>query len=94
MDNDTLINQAQHLYAVLEVEQYTRSLKNKTKFDRLDRLVMCAYCRYQRRLNRCVLCYQHRLNDCNREFLGNKRQFCPRINHSHNPSANNAHHCV
>lgn len=90
MDNDSLINQAQHLYAVLQVEQYTRSLKNKAKFDRLDRLVMCAYCRYQRRLNRCVLCYQHRLNDCNREFWGNKRQFCPRNNHSHNPSTNTA----
>ena len=87
MDNDTLINQAQHLYAVLEVIQHTRFLENKAKFDRLDRLVMCAYCRYQRRLNRCVLCYQHRLSDCNREFSGNKRQFCPRINHSHNARA-------
>jgi hypothetical protein len=94
MDNDTLINQAQHLYAVLEVEQHTRSLQNKTKFDRLDRLVMCAYCRYQRRLNRCILCYQHRLIDCNREFWGNKRQFCPHLNHSHNPSTNDTLHCI
>ncbi len=78
MDNDTLINQARHLYAALQVEQYTCSLKNKAKFDRLDRLVMCAYCRYQRRLNRCVLCYQHRPDDCKREFWGNDRQFCPR----------------
>ncbi len=94
MDNDTLINQAQHLYAVLQVEQYTRSLKNKTQFDRLDHLVMWAYCRYQRRLNRCVLCYQHRLNDCNREFFGNNRQLCPHLNHSHNLSTNDALHCV
>ena len=84
MDNDILIDQARHLYAVLQVEQHTKSLKNKTQFDRLDRLVMCAYCRYQRRLNRCVLCYQHRSNDCNRKFWGNEQQFCPRINHSHN----------
>jgi len=29
MDNDTLINQARHLYAVLHVEQYARSIENK-----------------------------------------------------------------
>ncbi len=94
MDNDTLINQAQHLYAVLEVEQHTRSLQSKTQFDRLDYLVTWAYCRYQRRLNRCILCYQHRLNDCTREFLGSKRQFCPRTNHSCDPSSNDTLHCV
>ena len=77
MDNDTLIDQARHLYAVLDVEQNALSIENKTKFDRLEHLVMCAYCRYQRRLNRCVLCYQHRSNDCNRKHLGNERQFCP-----------------
>jgi len=77
MDNDTLINQARQLYAVLHVELYGRAIKNETQFDRLDHLVMCAYCRYQRRLNRCVLCYQHRLNDCVREHEGNKRRFCP-----------------
>lgn len=77
MDNDTLINQARHLYAVLHVEQYVRSIENKTRFNHLDHAVMCAYCRYQRRLNRCVLCYQHRLNDCIREFSGERWQFCP-----------------
>jgi len=51
MDNDTLINQARHLYAVLVVEQYTRSIENKTRFNVLEHAVMCAYCRYQRRLN-------------------------------------------
>ncbi len=76
MDNDTLINQARHLYAVLHVKQYTLSPENKTKFDRLDYLVMHAYRRYQRRLNRCAVCYRHRLNDCIREFEGNKRQQC------------------
>jgi hypothetical protein len=67
MDNDILINQARHLYAALQVEQQKRPI------DRLDRLVMTAYCRYQRRLNRCVLCYQTRLVDCDRCILG---KFC------------------
>jgi len=48
MDNDTLINQTRQLYAVLQLEQCALSIENKTKFDRLDYLVMCAYCRYQR----------------------------------------------
>ncbi|TRW89541.1 hypothetical protein EKO24_020985 [Candidatus Methylobacter oryzae] len=77
MDNDTLINQARHLYAVLQVEQYTRPIENKTQFDRLNRLVVWAYCRYQRRLNRCIVCYENRPNDCNREFVGSERRFCP-----------------
>ncbi len=68
MDNDILINQARRLYAALEVEQGKRQL------DRLDHLVIRAYCRYQRRLNQCVLCYQTRLVDCDREVLG---KFCP-----------------
>lgn len=80
MDNDTLINQARHLYAALVVEQYARSIENKTRFNRLDHAVMCAYCRYQRRLNRCVLCYQHRLYDCYREFLEKKQRRCPAAN--------------
>jgi len=77
VDNDTLIDQARGLYAVLHVEQYARSIENKTRFNRLDHAVMCAYCRYQRRLNRCVLCYQHRLYDCYRDFLENKQRRCP-----------------
>jgi hypothetical protein len=75
MDNDTLVNQARNLYAVLEVQQHTRGIE---QFERLDYLVICAYCRYQRRLNRCVLCYQTRETDCHREILG---KFCPG-NHS------------
>jgi hypothetical protein len=82
MDNDILINQARRLYAVLLVEQYTRYTGNKPQFERLDRLVMCAYCRYQRRLNRCVLCYQTRVADCDREILG---KFCPH-KHSNKPA--------
>jgi hypothetical protein len=78
MDNDKLINEARHLYAVLFVEQYTRSLGNEARFYRLDRLVIGAYCRYQRRLNHCVLCYQYRLSECVREFLKKECRFCPK----------------
>lgn len=61
MDNDILIDQARQLCATLQVKEITA-------FDeRLERLIMCAYCRYQRRLNRCVLCYQYRTRDCVRE---------------------------
>ncbi|MFZ2169509.1 MAG: hypothetical protein WAW61_07720 [Methylococcaceae bacterium] len=64
MNNDILIDQARDLYAVLHVEQYALSIENKTRFSRLDHIVIHAYCRYQRRLNRCAVCYQHRLTDC------------------------------
>ncbi|MBL1264250.1 hypothetical protein [Candidatus Methylomicrobium oryzae] len=67
MDNDQLIDQARRLYALLHVEQYVRSFKNKVRFERLDRLVKIAYRRYRRRLNRCILCYRYRLTDCDRE---------------------------
>lgn len=84
MDNDTLINQARNLYAALHVEQNLLSIQNKRRFDRLDDLVTHAYCRYQRRLNRCVCCYQHRSGDCNRESWNNGRRFCPPpISHVH-----------
>ena len=85
MNNDELINQARHLYATLQVKQYTRYLENKIQFDRFDYLVMYAYCRYQRRLNRCVLCYQSRLADCGREFVDCRRKHCPHLQW-HNPS--------
>lgn len=78
MDNDILINQARHLYSVLYVEQYTLAINNKTRFKRLDHAVIWAYCRYQRRLNRCVVCYQHRLNDCIRDLMENEHKFCPK----------------
>jgi hypothetical protein len=79
MDNDTLIDQARHLYAVLQIKQSVLSIDNKAKLDRLEHLVMGAYCRYQRRLNRCVLCYDYRLNECNRE-TGKNHTFCSRRN--------------
>ncbi len=61
MDNDILINQARQLYATLYVKEITATE------ERLEHLIMCAYCRYQRRLNRCVLCYRTRPYDCIRE---------------------------
>lgn len=64
MDNDILINQARQLYATLTAKEVTVSGDN---LSRLERLIVCAYCRYQRRLNRCVLCYQYRTRDCIRE---------------------------
>lgn len=67
MDNDTLIDQARKLYASL-IKRYTFSAENGAKRSRLNDLVVAAYCRYVRRLNRCVICYQDRLHDCNREL--------------------------
>lgn len=66
MDNDTLINQARKLYASL-INKYTFSNENNLTRNRLNDLVSAAYCRYVRRLNRCVICHQYRLHDCNRE---------------------------
>lgn len=70
MDNDILINQARQLYADLQAKHIESS-------PRLERLVNAAYQRYQRRLNRCVLCYQNRRYDCIRE-PGAKLIPCPR----------------
>lgn len=73
MDNDILINQARQLYADLQAKHIEPS-------SRLERLLNAAYQRYQRRLNRCVLCYQNRRYDCIRE-PGAKLIPCPP--HSH-----------
>lgn len=77
MDNDILINQARQLYASLLCKEAAVYTANNSGLERLDRLIMCAYCRYQRRLNRCVLCYQYRTDDCLRE-AGNKHIPCAR----------------
>jgi len=82
MDNDILINEARQLYAVLQVRQARLPITgNKPWLERLERLVTGAYCRYQRRLNRCVLCYQQRNYDCTRE-PGNKTIPCDPNHHS------------
>lgn len=79
MDNDTLINQARRLYASLSIEQYIKAVNDKKRFNRLERLVIWAYCRYQRRLNRCVLCHQHRSGECSRNPDQNKNRLCPAL---------------
>lgn len=63
MDNDTLIDQARRLYAGLLIKRHTETQQNR----RLERLLILAYSRYQRRLNRCAICYRYRLYDCNRQ---------------------------
>lgn len=65
MNNDQLINQARNLYVLLLI-QHSLSIGNQSKYERLNYLTICAYCRYQRRLNRCVLCYRH-LTICYRD---------------------------
>lgn len=72
MDNDILINQARQLYFALKIKQQLEQSY------RIDCLVNKAYDRYQRRLNRCVLCYRSRVTECDRFMLG---KFCPHINH-------------
>lgn len=68
MDNDILINQARRLYVNLLAKQLDTLMKDQQEgLNRLDRLVIWAYCRYQRRLNRCAVCYQERNYDCIRE---------------------------
>lgn len=74
MDNDILINQARRLYAALHARLAMACMENT---DRLDHLLAIAYCRYQRRLNRCVLCYRQRGYDCIR-IPGEKTVPCKR----------------
>lgn len=77
MDNDILIDQARQLYVALFILQALPPTENKIELGRLEHLIMSAYCRYQRRLNRCVLCYQHRTYECIRE-PGKKHIPCTR----------------
>jgi len=52
MNNELLINQAQHLFVMLNTKQKESDLENRMRFDRLYPLVRRAFRRYQRRL-RC-----------------------------------------
>lgn len=70
------------LYAILQARQ----INNHTG-DRLERLSIRAYGRYQRRLNRCAICYQTRTYDCIRQ-LGEKCIPCDfrrQAKKAHNP---------
>lgn len=75
MDNDILIDQARQLYVNLHIK-LARKFSN-----RVERLLLNAYRRYQRRLNRCVLCYLQRNYDCIRE-PGKKLIPCSLRDHS------------
>jgi hypothetical protein len=52
MDNELLINQAQHLFVMLNTKQKESTIENKMGFDRLYPIVRRAFRRYQRRLRR------------------------------------------
>jgi len=52
MNNELLINQAQHLFVMLNTKQKESGLENRVGFDRLYPIVRRAFRRYQRRL-RC-----------------------------------------
>jgi hypothetical protein len=77
MDNDILIDQARQLCAALHARQTRLFAANNRTLDRLESLLSSAYSRYQRRLNRCVLCYQTRKHDCVRD-AGRKPIPCQR----------------
>ncbi len=77
LNNDKLINEARKLYAKLMVERYIRSVNNAQRRERLDVLIADAYCRYQRRLNRCVLCYHQSVEDCSRDAEEIPDKKCP-----------------
>ena len=50
MDNELLINQAQHLFVMLNTKQKESVIENKMGFDRLNPIVRRAFRRYQRRV--------------------------------------------
>ena len=50
MDNEILINQAQHLFVMLHTKQNESPIENNSGFDRLYPLVRRAFRRYRRRL--------------------------------------------
>jgi hypothetical protein len=50
MDNEILINQAQHLFVMLNTKQNESALDNNMGFDRLYPIVRRAFRRYRRRL--------------------------------------------
>jgi hypothetical protein len=50
MNNELLINQAQHLFVMLNTKQKESDLENRMGFDRLYPIVRRAFRRYQRRL--------------------------------------------
>ena len=60
MDNVTLINDARQLCANLEIALHTQAQTDAVQIKRLNNLLQQANLRYQRRINRCAVCYQLR----------------------------------
>ena len=50
MNNQVLINQAQHLFVMLHTKQNESPIENNMGFDRLYHIVRRAFRRYRRRL--------------------------------------------
>jgi hypothetical protein len=50
MDNQILINQAQHLFVMLRSKQHELAVTNNMVFDRLSPAVRRAFRRYRRRV--------------------------------------------
>ena len=50
MNNELLINQAHHLFVILNTKQKESDLESKMEFDRLYPIVRRAFRRYHRRL--------------------------------------------
>ena len=50
MNNEILINQAQHLFVMLKTKQNESAIENNMGFDRLYPIVRRAFRRYRRRL--------------------------------------------
>jgi hypothetical protein len=60
MDNQILINQAQHLFVMLRAKQDESLVANDMVFDRLSPVVRRAFRRYRRRLqslSKAEYCY-------------------------------------
>ena len=83
LNNDKLINEARKLYANLSVERHVKSINSKRRSNKLERLIINAYCRYQRRLNRCVLCYRYNLEGCSRDPEQIPNRKCPGLSSFH-----------
>lgn len=80
LNNDKLINEARQLCAKLSTELYLKSIYDIHRSNKLEHLLINAYCRYQRRLNRCVLCTDE---NCSRDPTHIRKKICTGLLKSH-----------
>jgi len=73
LNNDKLINEARDLYAKLSNERYLKSIYDKHRSNQLEHLIINAYQRYQRRLNRCAICIDE---NCARDPKQIRKRIC------------------